>query len=257
MKWLSAELALATEAARTIGRHQLSCFQGDFRVLRKDAREFVSSVDLKCHELALQLLSTAAPVVSEEVRGNFELDEDRYWVVDPLDGSHNYISGLPHFGVSIALVDAGQIVLGVIGLPFFNELFYAVKGEGAFLDGARIQVSDNRALSKAMVTYDNQFHLQAQSLARYRRLINCAFTTRVLGSAIYDLSLLSRGHVDARVFNHTKVYDFAAGVVLVREAGGRVTDFSGAEVGVTNRQIVASNGGIHSELLAALEGAKL
>ena len=252
---LERELELARAAAQQIGQLQLKHYESDFRVLRKEVKEFVSTVDMACHDLALRLLREGSPhpVHSEEVRGRNEVNSERYWVVDPLDGSHNFIAGLPNFGVSIALVDRGRFALGVLGIPFHEQLLHAVDGQGAFLNGAPVRVSDNADLSKAMIAYDNQFHMTDHMMDRYRGLVQRAFTTRIMGSAAYDLSLIVRGKIDGRVWNRTKVFDFAAGVVLVREAGGRVTDFAGNDVGVQNREVVASNGKIHDDLLACLE----
>ncbi|HKT77747.1 MAG TPA: inositol monophosphatase [Sphingobium sp.] len=246
------ELQLALDAAQAIAGTQMERFDQNFRVLRKEAREFVTSVDLECHALAHERLGISAPVLSEETRGGFDFGHDLCWIVDPLDGSHNYIAGLPNFGVSIALVEAGRFVLGVIAIPFFGETYHAVEGEGAFRNGDAIKVSPNAVLSKAMIAYDNQFHLSREGFDRYRRLTEAAFTTRILGSAAYDLALVGRGRIDARVLNATKVFDVAAGIVLVREAGGKVTDFAGSDVHVGSKEILASNGLTHDALLSVL-----
>lgn len=252
MTRLGPELQLALDTAQAIARTQMERFDQDFRVLRKETREFVTSVDLECHALAHEQLGICAPVLSEETRGEFDFGHDRCWIVDPLDGSHNFIAGLPNFGISVALVERGRFVLGVIGIPFFGETYHAVEGEGAFRNGEPVRVSPNAVLSKAMIAYDNQFHLSADGFDRYKRLTEAAFTTRILGSAAYDLALVSRGRIDARVLNATKVFDVAAGIVLVREAGGCVTDFAGDPVHVGSREILASNGHNHDALLAVL-----
>lgn len=255
MTRLARELALAFDTAREIGARQLEHFRGHYRVLRKEAREFVTSIDMECHDLAAQRLGVCAPVASEEVRGPVALDADRCWIVDPLDGSHNYIAGLAGFAVSIALVEGGRLVLGVIAIPAADEVYHAVEGEGAYLGDRPIRVSANAALDKAMVAYDNQFHLSPHGFDRYQRLVDAAFTTRILGCAAVDLALIAQGRIDARVFNATKIYDVAAGIVLVREAGGRASDLDGAPIGIGSGEIAASNGGVHAQLLAALKGA--
>lgn len=246
-----SELQLALDTAQALAATQMERFDQKFRVLRKETREFVTSVDLECHALAQERLGVCAPVVSEETRDH-DFGHDLCWIVDPLDGSHNYIAGLPNFGVSIALVEGGRFVLGVISVPFFGEVYHAVEGAGSFRNGSPVRVSPNTVLSKAMIAYDNQFHLSPHGFARYQRLTEAAFTTRILGSAAFDLSLVSRGRIDARVLNCTKVFDVAAGVVLVREAGGLVTDFAGDEVGIATKEILASNGHTHEALLSVL-----
>jgi myo-inositol-1(or 4)-monophosphatase len=256
MTRFGSELDLALGTARALGERQMARFEQKYRVVRKELREFVTSIDLECHELALEWLGRAAPVLSEETRTPVQRIPDLCWIVDPLDGSHNFIAGLPNFGVSIALVENGRFVLGVIGIPAFGDTFHAVDGQGALRNDKLIRASTNADLSKAMVAYDNQFHLSPDGFDRYRRVTEAAFTTRILGSAAYDLSLIARGRIDARVFNCAKVFDVAAGIVILREAGGCLTDFAGGPVTASTRDIVASNGLVHDRLLSVLKGER-
>lgn len=251
---LTRELEQAKVVAREIGQVQLKHFNRDLRVIRKSTNELVSNVDMECQQLACDLLKAAFsyPVLSEEVRDRREIESDRFWVIDPLDGTHNFVAGLPLFGVSVGLFSEGKFRLGVIFLPFFDRMIWAEEGQGAFVNGERVHVSSNKALHKSMVTYDNQFHLGEKAFRRYQELARVAFTTRILGSAVFDFNLIASTKIDARVWNSTKFFDFAAGVVIIQEAGGRVTDFRGRPVGLRTQEVVASNGFIHDEILRVL-----
>ena len=164
---------------------------------------------MKCQELSYDLLAdeTSYPILSEEIRNTGEIVEDYCWIVDPLDGSHNFIAGLPAFGVSIALVKNGQPIAGVIYLPFYDLSYSAIKDHGAYMNGQKICVSTNRNLEKSMVTYDNMFHSDINIVKRFEKILDRSFTVRITGSAIYDFSLIASGKIDSRVWNNTKMYD--------------------------------------------------
>ncbi len=209
------ELEIAKSVSREMGRIQLRNFRKNLKVIRKSTKDFVSNVDLECQ---------------------------------------NVISGLPNFGVSIALASKKEFLLGVIYLPYFDEMYYAVKNQGAFMNGEKIQVSKNNDLEKSMIAFDNQFYLNKKSFDVYKKIVDACFTTRILGSAVYDFCLIASGKVDARVWNNTKVFDFAAGLTILNEAGGKVTDFSGNQVNLGTHDILGSNSFVHQELLSTING---
>jgi myo-inositol-1(or 4)-monophosphatase len=257
-KNFTMELEVAQEAARALGKIQLERLSPEMRIIRKSAKELVTSVDVECQQALPELLGKKFPyyILSEEKRINEQIDTDYFWIVDPVDGTHNYVAHLPLFGVSIALATKTEFILGVIYMPYLQEMCHALKGNGAFLNGEKISVSPNPHLEKSMITYDNQFHLNQYAFDRYREISQQCFTTRILGSAVYDLCLVSSGRIDARIWNHTKVFDFAAGVVIIREAGGRITDFQGKDVTLESKELIASNGHIHDDLIKIVTGAK-
>ena len=251
----SKELKIAKTTALEIGKIQLHHFRTNLRVIRKTTKEFVSNVDMECQKLSHDLLEEKFPyfVLSEEKRMVDEIESDLFWIVDPVDGTHNFIAGVPNFGVSIGLASKKEFIVGVIYLPFFNELYYAIKDSGAFMNGKQIHSSKNNNLEKSMITYDNQFYLKKESFERYKKLVSQSFTTRIFGSAIYDFSLVASGRIDARIWNNTKIFDFAAGIVIVKEAGGNVTDFDGNDINMDSKEIIASNGNVHNELINILK----
>jgi myo-inositol-1(or 4)-monophosphatase len=248
------ELDIAKSVAKRMGKIQLKNFRKNLKVIRKSPKDFVSNVDLECQNLAYELLKKEFEyeILSEEKRIQDDIKTDLFWIIDPVDGTHNYISGLPNFGVSIALATKNEFLLGVIYLPYFDEMYYAVKNHGAFMNNEKIQVSKNNDLEKSMITFDNQFYLNKKSFDVYKKIVDSCFTTRVLGSAVYDFCLIASGKIDARVWNNTKIFDFAAGLTIVNEAGGKVTDFSGNEITLTSHDILASNSFVHKELLTLI-----
>ena len=251
VKRLFRQLDLAKKAAYEIGKLQLSYYEKYLRIIRKSRKELVTNVDMECQQLSYDLLGgeTRYPILSEEVRNTGDLKEDYCWVVDPLDGSHNYISGLSVFGVSIALVKNGQSVIGVIYLPFYNKLYSAIKDRGSYMNGEKICVSKNNSLEKSMITYDNMFHSDINIIKRLEKIIDRSFTVRITGSAIYDFSLIACGKIDSRIWNNSKAYDFAAGSLIVEEAGGKITDFNGNQITLKTVDIIASNGLVHDEII--------
>ena len=250
------ELDVAKSVAKDMGKIQLKNFRKNLKVIRKSTKDFVSNVDLECQNLSYELLRKdfQYEILSEERKTQDEIGTKLFWIIDPVDGTHNYISGLPNFGVSIALATKKEFLLGVIYLPYFDEMYYAVKNQGAFMNDEKIQVSKNNDLEKSMITFDNQFYLNKKSFDVYKKIVDSCFTTRILGSAVYDFCLIASGKVDARVWNNTKVFDFAAGLTIVNEAGGKLTDFNGNEITLNSHDILASNSFVHQELLTVING---
>lgn len=244
-------LNTAIEAAKTAGRILKENFGKQYRVIRKSAKEMVSEIDIKCQKAISEVLNTNYPsygIITEEKRCS-ETKDNRNWVIDPIDGTHNYIAGLPFSGVSIALVEDDQFYLGVIYFPMEEELYYAVKGKGAFCNGKPISVSQNNDLAKAIINYDNQFHLSKKSFEYYKILTEKAFTTRIFGVATKDMCLIASGKIDGRIWNSAKICDIAAGIVIVTEAGGKVTNFDRIPCDIYSNKVIASNGRIHDQLL--------
>lgn len=225
--FLSEELKCAKQAAIKMGKLQLDNFRRDIKVVRKSAKDLVSNIDMECQRVAKKMLSESFEydVVSEEKRFEEKIESNLFWIIDPVDGTHNYISGLPNFGVSIALASMDEFLLGVIYLPFFEEMYFATKSSGSYMNDEKIHVSSNNDFEKSLLTYDNQFHLSEETLSIFKKIVNKPFTTRILGSAVYDFSLIASGRIDARICNNAKIFDIAAGISIIEEAGGKVTDF--------------------------------
>jgi len=245
------ELDKALEAVWRAGEILEKNFGREYRVIRKSPREMVSVVDMQAQQAIIDVLGVEFPgygIITEEKSNDVD-KAGKNWIIDPLDGTHNYIAGLPFSGVSIGLAEGNDFQMGVILFPMEDRLYYGVKGEGAYLNHRRIEVSPSPELSKSIVSFDNQFHLNEKSFAYYKKLTVRAFTTRILGTATNDLCMTAEGKLGGRIWVNTKICDIAAGIVIVTEAGGRVTNFDGSVCTLDSKQVVASNGKIHDELL--------
>lgn len=230
-----------------------------YKIIRKHIKELVTEIDMVVQSQLvnyLQANTNCYTVFSEEVRIS-EIENKDCWVIDPLDGTHNFVAGLPFYGVSIAYVEQGEIVLGVIYFPKSKDLYYARKGGGVFRNNKRIRVSSNNDIEKSIVAYDNQFYLTKDVLSNFQKIQEKVFTIRILGVASRDACFVAEGTLDARVWNSTKLYDIAAGALIVKEAGGQATDFSGSELRLQAiKDVIISSGGIHAELVNILRKDK-
>jgi len=249
------ELEIACKAIKAAGKIILDNFEAEFSVIRKDVKELTTKIDLESQTMISEILKSEFPdygLISEETREK-EFSQGLNWVIDPLDGTHNYIAGLFNFGVSIALVSNNEFLLGVIYLPYFDTLIYSVKGGKSYCNGEKIFVSNNNDLSKSVVTYDNQFHLSEKSFINYQKVIDNSFTTRILGSAVFDIALVAMGKIDARIWNNTKLVDIASGIPIIQGAGGRISDYDNNELNLDLKQVIASNSLVHNQLINILK----
>ena len=254
---MHTRLKLAIELARKAGDELRQGFGHVKQIRRKGAVDLVTEYDLRSEHLILEAIRQAFPqdaILSEEAgqvsRG------DICWMVDPLDGTTNFAHALPMFCVSIACTQGGVPALGVIYDPLREELFQALAGGGASLNGEALRVSETISLTEALLVtgfpYDIRTNPQ-NNLDHYSRLALLSLGVRRLGSAALDLAYVAAGRFDGYWELRLNPWDWAAGALLVREAGGRVTDFRGSEeVLVGADSLVATNGRVHDELRAAL-----
>ncbi|HSJ68668.1 MAG TPA: inositol monophosphatase family protein [Anditalea sp.] len=224
----------------------------------KGFNDLVSYVDKEAEKIivdGLRELLPEAGFITEE--GTDTVQKDIYnWIIDPLDGTTNFIHGLPVFSVSIALTERGKLIIGVVYEINLDECFYAISGKGAYCNGKSISVSTAPKLADSLIAtgfpyYD--FDLISNYLETLRKLMQKSHGIRRLGSAAVDLAYVACGRVDAFFEYNLNSYDVAAGALIVLEAGGQVTDFDGGENFLFGRQILASNSMIHSELLEELD----
>ncbi|HET6587588.1 MAG TPA: inositol monophosphatase family protein [Oleiagrimonas sp.] len=238
---------VAVRAARAAGNVILRYMNrlDNIQVVEKHHLDFASEVDRMAEETIVRELKRAYPrhaILAEESgeTGKGPLT----WVIDPLDGTHNYLRGIPHFSVSIAMLDHGDPVYGVIYDPRRDELFTASKGDGAFLNDRRIRVGGRETLDGAMLATGFPFrqreHLEPQ-LDMTRRLLAQAEDLRRTGSAALDLAYTAAGRFDGYFEFGLKPWDMAAGCLLVREAGGTFTDLAGRDGLPDSGHLVAGN----------------
>jgi myo-inositol-1(or 4)-monophosphatase len=238
---------VAVRAARSAGNVILRYMNriDGLNVVEKQRMDFASEVDKLAEAEIVKELRRAYPThafLAEEsgAMGKGPL----VWVIDPLDGTHNYLRGIPHFSVSIALLDKGEPVYAVVFDPLRDELFTASKGDGAYLNDRRIRVSKRENLTGAMIAtgfpYRQRAHLDSQ-LAMTRALLIQAEDIRRSGSAALDLAYTAAGRYDGFFEIGLKPWDMAAGALLVREAGGQYGDFAGRDGIPESGNIVAGN----------------
>ncbi len=259
----SALLNVMIKAARKAGRMLKRDF-GEVEHLQvslKGPANFVTAADRRAEEILREELELARPgygFLGEEGGARTGSDTTHRWIVDPLDGTLNFLHGIPHFAISIGLERDGTIVAGVVYNPANDELFTAERGKGAFLNDTRLRVAGRKRLADAVVAcalphpgrgdvlLSRGEHIAVQGkVAGLRRF----------GAAALDLAWVAAGRLDAYWERSLSPWDMAAGIALVREAGGFVTDVEGGEAMLTLGGIVAGNEAIHRDLLQAVKEA--
>jgi myo-inositol-1(or 4)-monophosphatase len=246
----------ADKAARSLKRDFGEVEQ--LQVSQKGPGDFVSNADLKAERTIRDELAKARPsfgFLMEESGASAGSDPDHRWIVDPLDGTTNFLHGLPHFAISIALEQKGEIIAGLVLDPVKNELFWAEKGFGAFCNDRRMRVSGRKHVVESLLATGIPF-IGHGDQARFGRQLAAAMreTTGVrrFGAAALDLAYVAAGRYEGFWEEDLSPWDIAAGVILVREAGGYVSDLRGGQTMLQSGSILASNGSLHAPLQALL-----
>jgi len=259
-------LPFARDTARRAGRLLVEYAARPHDVRSKSTPiDLVTEADLASEHLILDAIHTHYPghaVLAEESAGDVRAQlhaaaevDDPLWLVDPLDGTVNYAHGYPVWAVSLALTRAGRVLLAVTYDPPRDELYWALPGNGAWCDDARLHVSAAPALGHALVATGFAYRratLRDNNLAQFNRIMPRVQGIRRAGAAALDLAHVAAGHLDAYWEMHLQPWDWAAGWLLVSEAGGTVTGLDGAPWTLASTTIAASNGHLHAEFLAAL-----
>lgn len=250
--YLNIAIKAARKAGDVIARAQQDL--NKLSIKEKSPHDFVSNIDQKAELIIRDVISQAYPshsILGEE--GGFQENEDSetVWVIDPIDGTQNFIKGLPFFAVSIGIKEQGKITHGVIYDPMRQELFTASRGKGAFLDN-RIRVSDKRGLSGALVATGLRY-LDKETWLRPQPSLQAIFSQiadiRYMGSAALALAYVACGRLDAYWESGLHEWDIAAGCLLVKEAGGLVTDYQGQEHYLESGNVVAASAKVLKEVL--------
>lgn len=256
----SPTLNVMIQAARKASRRLVRDFGEveNLQVSKKGPADFVSTADTRTEQILREELTRVRPnfgFLMEEggaVAGN---DPDKRWIVDPLDGTLNFLHGLPHFAISIAYEDRGQLIAGVVYNPITDEMFAAEKGRGAYLNDRRLRISGRDRLSEALLATGIPFKGR-QGHDRFVLELNALMPEvagiRRWGAAALDLAYVAAGRYDGFWERELLPWDIAAGIVLVREAGGTVADLSPKDDVLESGQILATNGHIHNMLLSKL-----
>jgi myo-inositol-1(or 4)-monophosphatase len=228
------------------------------RVAYKGAVNLVTEMDLLSERTIVATIHRHFPdhaFLAEESAVLQSGSSPYQWIIDPLDGTTNYTHGFPIYAISIALAKKGEVILGVIYDPTREELFCAAKGEGARLNGKKIHVSSTENLSQSLLATGFPYDLRESRTNNFDHFKNFALRAQAVrraGSAALDLSYVAAGRFDGFWEMKLGPWDMAAGSLLVKEAGGQSTDFSGRPLQLEGRQVLASNGKIHSPMIALL-----
>jgi myo-inositol-1(or 4)-monophosphatase len=253
-------LQVAIEAALEAGKY-LKANVGKIRQIeRKDGQvtNLVTEIDKNAEQLVIGKIRQCFShhdFLGEE-SGAAEIKSEYRWIIDPLDGTVNYTHGLPAFCVSIGLEHKGEIVLGVVYDPNLDELFTAEKGKGAWLNRKRIEVSKTAKLIESLIVTGFPYDVNDNpdpALKHFRNFLVEAQAIRRLGSAALDLCYVAAGRFDGFWEGALRPWDMAAGVLMVTEAGGRWTDYRGTPSNVYNKQMLATNGVIHEQMIVVLK----
>ncbi|MEQ8604632.1 MAG: inositol monophosphatase family protein [Marivibrio sp.] len=260
----SAILNVMTRAAEKAGRALVRDFGEveQLQVSRKGPADFVSNADRKAEKILREELLKARPdfsLLMEETGTVTGADPDRRFIIDPLDGTTNFLHGLPHWAVSVGFEERGELLAGVIYDPIKDELFWAERGKGAYVNDRRIRVSARQHLSDAVLGTGIP-HLGIQEGAgkavftkRLEKAMNGCAGVRRFGAASLDLAYVAAGRLDGFWERGLSPWDVAAGVVIVREAGGFVLDGKGRTYGLSEPDLIATNELLQKPLVAMLK----
>lgn len=231
------------------------------QVSRKGPGDFVSIADLKAERTIREALSKGRPgygFLMEESGASSGTDRDRRWIVDPLDGTMNFLHGIPHFATSVALEHAGEIVAAVTYNPVADEMFWAEKGQGAYLNDRRLRVSARSRMAEALIGTGIP-HGHGDDYDRYlgevRTVMPAVASLRRFASATLDLAYVAAGRLDGFWEHGLAPWDLAAGILLIREAGGFASDADGGNAMLERGSIVCANAELHAPLLRLLRSA--
>ncbi len=248
----------ATAAAYKAARILQSRFGNISRVRKKDAVEIVTEADTESEKEIITTIQARFPehgFLGEECGLKAGSAEYR-WVIDPLDGTVNFAHRIPIFSISIALTYRNDIILGIVLNPVDGELYSAVRGQGAQLNGRPIQVSSTDAISDSLLVTGFPYNIRQvfePVMIRYGNCLKASQAVRRLGSAALDLCYMAGGRFDAFWEQYLKPWDAAAGVLIAAEAGAKVTTFLNQPYRIGDEEILATNGHIHDEMLGLLK----
>ena len=252
--------AAAMKAARNLKRDFGEVQQ--LQVSLKGPSDFVSAADLRAERTLIAELTRARPrygVLAEESEAIRGVDIHHRWIVDPLDGTLNFLHGIPHFAISIGLERDGDVIAGVIYNPVTDEMFWAEQGQGAWLNDRRLRVSARRNLAEAVLATGIPWagrEGHEPFLRQLEAVMAEAAGVRRFGVAALDLAWVAAGRFDGFWESGLKPWDMAAGIILVREAGGYVAELDGGAKMLESGSILATNDGLHSLVSRLLRGAR-
>ena len=243
MKSISANLNIMIKASEKASKILIRDFGEleNLQVSKKGPKDFVTNADIKAEKIIIEELKKARPnysIISEENGVEKNKDESNFWIIDPIDGTTNFLHGVPHFAISIALQSNNEMVCGLIYDPIKDELFYAEKNHGAYFNNQRIRVSKKREIDECLF---------AVGKGKY----NPDLIYRRSGSAALDLAYVASGRFDGYFQNNLNLWDIAAGIIIVKEAGGIINEIDLSSL--KNIKVLASNAEINTKFIEKID----
>ena len=260
MKLNSANINVMVKACRKASKILIRDF-GEIEKLQvsvKGPGDFVTASDKKVEKIIIDELQKARPnysILSEEI-GKIDNDHSFKWIIDPIDGTANFLHGIPHFAISIGLEHNKEIICGIVFDPIKNEIFSAEKGNGSYLNNQRMRVSNRSKLKDCIIFTGGPKHDTKNielALEEYKKFSSKVFIPiRKFGSSSLDMAYVAAGRCDGYWQRDLSYWDIAAGIILVKESGGFVTDFNGENRYIQNKTILVTNSKIDKEMIEVL-----
>ena len=244
MNSISANLNIMIKASEKASKILIRDF-GEvekLQVSKKGPADFVSNADIKAEKIIIEELKKARPnfcILSEESGSEINKDLNNTWIIDPIDGTLNFLHGVPHFAISIALKSQDEIISGLIFDPIKNEIFYAEKNNGAFFNNQRIRVSKKNNINECLFVTGGK--IKKELNLQYRKS----------GSAALDMAYVAAGRYDGYFQHDLNLWDIAAGIVLIKEAGGLIANIDLSKT--KNIDVIASSPDIHAKMMEKIE----
>lgn len=242
---------LAVDAAKEAGIYLLNNFGKIGKIESKGDRNLATNLDKEAERMIVDKIKGKFPghgILAEE-GGASDLDSDFLWIIDPLDGTHNFIRNINIFGVSIGILHRNKFVAGVIYMPVDDELYAGEKGSGAYKNNEKISVSSNKELKECSISFDSSIRYSPDIMLEVLGdLSREVFNIRMLGSSARALAYLAEGKLDFSVEFYDRPWDFAGGVCILEEAGGKITDLKGNSVTHETIGYIASNSLTHGKI---------
>ena len=243
MNSISANLNIMIKACEKASKLLIRDF-GEVEKLQvsiKGPSDFVSSADTKAEKIIIDELTKSKKnysIISEEDGSKKKLDSENYWIIDPIDGTTNFLHGIPHFAISIALRKKEEIISGLIFDPIKNEMFYAEKNNGAFFNNQRIRVSKKKKIEECLFATGG------------KNKINNTLNNRSSGSAALDMAYVGAGRYDGYFQKDLNIWDIAAGIIIVKEAGGRISEINCSTI--KDHQVLAASNAVYDKMIENL-----
>jgi myo-inositol-1(or 4)-monophosphatase len=242
----------AIDAAKEAGKFLLDNFGNIGSIEHKGDRNLATNLDKEAEKIIVDKIRKKFPghgILAEE-GGSKHADREYLWIIDPLDGTHNYIRNIPVFGVSIGIVHKHRFVAGAIYMPVEDELYAGEKNNGSYKNGKKIRVSSKAKLEDCSISFDSSIRYSSEVMLKaLGELAHESFNIRMFGSSVRILSYVAEGKLDASVEFHDMPWDFAGSVAIIEEAGGKLSNLKGERLSYRSVGYIASNKLIHDKIL--------